>query len=136
RRGVPDRAAYRTALGLLRQGRAVGIFPEGTRSHDGRLLPPQAGAAVLALRTGAPVLPVYIRGSRGLAGRVTVLIGRPMVLAGREQDPDAAGRAIMRAIEILGEEGEEAENGSPGGRQGRVLLRRAAGGGACPPGRR
>jgi len=135
RRGAADRAAYRTALTLLRQGRAVGIFPEGTRSHTGRLLPPQSGAAVLALRTGVPVLPVYIRGSRGLIGRVSVRIGRPMAFAGREQDLDAVSRAIMQAIEILREEGEELENGGPGSRQGRVLLRRAAGGGSCPPGR-
>jgi 1-acyl-sn-glycerol-3-phosphate acyltransferase len=136
RRGAPDRAAYRTALTLLRQGRAVGIFPEGTRSHTGRLLPPQAGAAVLALRTGVPVVPVYIRGSQGLIGRVSVRVGRPMLFAGREQDPDAVGKAIMEAVEILREEGEELTNGGPGSRQGRFLLRRAAGGGPCPPGRR
>jgi 1-acyl-sn-glycerol-3-phosphate acyltransferase len=56
-------AALRLALRLLGDGRAVLVFPEGTRSADGRLGPAHAGAGMLAALSGAPVLPVYIQGS-------------------------------------------------------------------------
>jgi len=58
RRGEADREAIRTALGILRDGGIVGIFVEGTRNPDGRPLPIQHGAAMLAVRAGVPILPV------------------------------------------------------------------------------
>lgn len=63
RRGEADRAAVRTALGILRRGGVLGLFAEGTRSPDGRLLPFEEGAAYWALRAGVPVLPVAMIGS-------------------------------------------------------------------------
>lgn len=63
RRGEVDRAAVRTALEILRRGGVLGLFAEGTRSPDGRLLPFEEGAAYWALRAGVPVLPVAIIGS-------------------------------------------------------------------------
>ena len=53
------RAALRTALGLLAEGRTLGIFPEGTRRKAGVSLEAKSGAALLAARSGAPVLPVF-----------------------------------------------------------------------------
>ena len=64
RRGQADREALATALQLLRAGEVVGIFPEGTRSADGRLLPLQSGTAFLALKSGATVVPVAIAGTQ------------------------------------------------------------------------
>jgi len=66
------------AAALLRQGKVLGIFPEGTRSHTGRLLPPQLGAFLLAGVAGVPVLPLAIAGSRGGSGRIRVNIGQVM----------------------------------------------------------
>ena len=53
RRGKDDKDAFRTALEVLRSGEVLGIFPEGTRSAEGRLQKAYSGAAVLAEKTGA-----------------------------------------------------------------------------------
>jgi 1-acyl-sn-glycerol-3-phosphate acyltransferase len=62
-RGEGDRAAQRFSLEALAAGRPIGIFPEGTRSRDGHLKPGKSGAAFLAMRSGAPLLPVGIAGT-------------------------------------------------------------------------
>lgn len=74
-----DHKVTRQALGLLKQGQAVGIFPEGARSHSEGLLNPHLGVAMLALRGDAPVLPVAVVGSRGFFGKVSVFIGKPLI---------------------------------------------------------
>ena len=63
RRGRPDPEAYRTAQEIVRQGDWLGLAPEGTRSRTGVLSEPKPGAAILALRTGAPILPAAIWGT-------------------------------------------------------------------------
>jgi 1-acyl-sn-glycerol-3-phosphate acyltransferase len=63
RRGEADRQSIRIALQTLAKGRVLIMFPEGTRSIDGRLRPPEPGAAMLALRSGAIVLPMAVIGS-------------------------------------------------------------------------
>lgn len=78
RRDRTDRNAIRTALRLLEEGEVVGVFPEGTRSHSGEMLKPHLGAAMLALKTGAPVLPVAVSGTRGFWGKIRVRVGRPI----------------------------------------------------------
>ena len=65
-RGKADRSAIRNADGRLRQGIAIGMFPEGTRSVTRSLKAALPGAAMLAQLTGAPVLPVAITGSERL----------------------------------------------------------------------
>lgn len=63
-RGESDRAALEKALAYLRQGRAVLIFPEGTVARQEQMLAAHTGAAMLALRSGAPILPVAHSGTR------------------------------------------------------------------------
>lgn len=63
-RGEADPDAFKAALRALKQGAALYVAPEGTRNRDGRLRPGKPGAVVMALRTGAPVLPVGIWGQR------------------------------------------------------------------------
>jgi 1-acyl-sn-glycerol-3-phosphate acyltransferase len=63
RRGRADREAYRAAKEILAAGDWLGVAPEGTRSRTGHLGEPKPGVALLALRTGAPILPVGIAGS-------------------------------------------------------------------------
>ena len=65
-RDRPDREAYRMAREVLRSGDWLGLAPEGTRSRTGTLGEPKPGVALLALRTGAPILPVGISGTERL----------------------------------------------------------------------
>lgn len=89
RRGEGDRAAQRLALQLLADGKPIAVFPEGTRSRDGHLTPMRGGATLLAMRSGALLVPVGISGShRIFPGRtrfphranVSVRIGTPFHL--------------------------------------------------------
>jgi 1-acyl-sn-glycerol-3-phosphate acyltransferase len=56
--GAASEAALRTGLRVLREGNLFGIYPEGTRSPDGRLYKAKTGVARMALESGAPVIPV------------------------------------------------------------------------------
>jgi 1-acyl-sn-glycerol-3-phosphate acyltransferase len=103
RRGVGDRGAQRIAFDLLDDGRMVGVFPEGTRSRDGQLGEARAGAALLAIRTGVPVLPVGVAGTHRIfpgrsrwphRNRITIRIGQPFSLA---VQPDGLDRQALRA---------------------------------------
>jgi 1-acyl-sn-glycerol-3-phosphate acyltransferase len=90
------RAALDTALEVLEGGNAFGIYPEGTRSLDGRLYRGRTGVAWLALTSGAPVVPVALEGTERLQPvgkrlprphRVTVRFGPPLRFTG---NPDSA----------------------------------------------
>jgi len=95
RRGELDRDAFRQALGILRKGQALGMFPEGKRSFARQLLPIQPGTSFIAARSGAPVLPVGISGSEQVKGisviiqrpSITVKIGRPFTLSYNTDEP-------------------------------------------------
>ena len=115
RREGGDAKALRAALRLLDEGKALLLFPEGTRGDEGKLRTPKAGAGMLAVLSGAPVVPAYIRGSgavwpRGRSlprpGKVVVKFGEPMTFersAGvdRKEQYEAASRAMMSAIARL-----------------------------------
>ena len=59
----PDPGAIKRVLRVLEAGRVVGIFPEGPFSQEGRLVPGQPGAAMIALRAGVPIVPAAIAGT-------------------------------------------------------------------------
>ncbi len=69
RRGSSDREAIKTAINLLHQGSAVGVFLDGTRQSNGRVNNPMAGAALLSARSGADLLPVAIINSHRALGK-------------------------------------------------------------------
>lgn len=88
RRGVVDRAALRQCADVLNQGNILIIFPEGTRTRDGRLQEAKPGAAMIAAITGAPIVPVYLDGTFGAMPRgrgfprprkVKIYIGKPFI---------------------------------------------------------
>ncbi|MDH7570097.1 MAG: lysophospholipid acyltransferase family protein [Armatimonadota bacterium] len=117
RRGTPDRSAIRQAEAVLREGGVLALFPEGRESPQGTLLPFEPGAALLALRTGAPVIPAYIEGITALVpyGRVlprlrrapvVVRFGPPVPLADlaaadRRQALQIATERIFHAVAAL-----------------------------------
>lgn len=60
---TPENGAVGSSLSSLESGNTIGVFPEGTRTSDGKLQPGKRGVAVLALKTGALVVPCSVRGS-------------------------------------------------------------------------
>lgn len=80
--------ALTTAKRILGQGEVFGIYPEGTRSHDGRLYRGKTGVARLALETGVPVIPVAVVGTNQLAppGKKFGTFTRPRVRFGKPLD--------------------------------------------------
>ncbi|MBL1082908.1 1-acyl-sn-glycerol-3-phosphate acyltransferase [Streptomyces actinomycinicus] len=99
------RAAIREGLGVLGRGELLGIYPEGTRSHDGKLYKGKVGVAVMALRAGVPVVPCAMIGTFEAQppGKVVprirpvaIRFGKPLDFsryAGMEHE-----KAVLRAI--------------------------------------
>jgi 1-acyl-sn-glycerol-3-phosphate acyltransferase len=79
--GSASEAAIRGGLEVLRDGGLLGIYPEGTRSPDGRLHRGKTGAARLAIATGAPIIPIGMEGSfEAQRGRRIVPRRRPRIV--------------------------------------------------------
>ena len=115
-RGPRSRDAIRLALQLLEQGEVVGIFPEGTRSLTPGLLRANPGVALLAARSGAPILPVAVTGTERLdsvahfllarprGARVRVVIGepfRPRVPTGKLDHQALADQIMVELAKLL-----------------------------------
>ncbi|MET8009208.1 lysophospholipid acyltransferase family protein [Streptomyces sp. NPDC005271] len=86
--GKASQAALRSGLAVLRKGRLLGIYPEGTRSHDGRLYKGRTGVAAMALTAQAPVIPCAMVGTFEIQppGRLIPRIKRPTILFGAPLD--------------------------------------------------
>jgi 1-acyl-sn-glycerol-3-phosphate acyltransferase len=99
RRGEADIAAMREALQALKAGRILAVAPEGTRSEHGRLQQGRPGAVLLALRSGAPLLPLVFYGGEHYQHNLRrlrrtdfhVVVGRPFYL-------DAGGAKVTRQV--------------------------------------
>lgn len=78
KREKADLRAIMMALSRLDQDKAVGLFPEGTRSKTGQLQKPYGGPALIILKSGAPVLPVAIKGPYRLFRPIKINIGKPI----------------------------------------------------------
>lgn len=106
-RGQSDAAALRLAVEVLRSGRLLMLFPEGTRTRDGALGRLQPGVAAIALRAGVPVVPTFIHGAfdcwprtRKLPrpGRVGVFYGRPIAPGAGEGGQSGGRRELAREL--------------------------------------
>ncbi|MFL5778527.1 MAG: lysophospholipid acyltransferase family protein [Chloroflexota bacterium] len=131
-RGTADLDAFRMAQRILAEGQVLMVFPEGTRSPDGVLGVGRDGVAVLALRTGAPIVPIGVAGSNRVwpkgatlprpGGRVTLRVGQPFFLAdhlpvgtGRKDAKRLATELIMDRIGDLLPPAQRGRYGSPTG---------------------
>ncbi|WP_298612232.1 1-acyl-sn-glycerol-3-phosphate acyltransferase [uncultured Thermosynechococcus sp.] len=100
KRGAGDRRALQAALNALEQGWAVGVFLEGTRTPDGRIHDPKLGAALIAAKAQAPLLPVCLWGTQEILKNspfprpapITVRIGAPI------PPPPTGDRALLEAV--------------------------------------
>ena len=118
RRGASDPSALRDALRVLEGGNALLVFPEATRGTEDQLREGRPGAGMLAVLSGAPVVPAYVSGTgrawpKGRAfprpAKVRVHFGKPMRFeraerSDRKQQYAAASRDMMAAIAALKEE--------------------------------
>ncbi len=102
-------ASLDIALEVLARGEAFGIYPEGTRSRDGRLYRGRTGVAHLALTSGAPVVPVGVIGTEHIQpvgarlprlAHVTVRFGKPLRFAGK-YDGVPVGRARREVTDVV-----------------------------------
>jgi 1-acyl-sn-glycerol-3-phosphate acyltransferase len=101
-----DVEAFRLAKRILDEGNVLFVFPEGTRSPDGALQEARDGVAVLAQRTGAPIVPIGISGSNGVwpkgqrlphpGGHVTIRVGTPFRIA--DEIPSGTDRRAAKGL--------------------------------------
>lgn len=121
KRSVGDVGAVKKAVELLRQGRAVLMFPEGTRSLSGRLLKPKPGVGMIASLTSAPIVPAYVHGTNQLGKaflrrtRFEVRFGKPInpneiVITGgtKREQYLAISEEVMKRIAQLAEGSRQA----------------------------
>lgn len=99
KRGSADRSAIRAAIAALEAGWAAGIFLQGTRTCDGTITNPKLGAAMIAAKTGAPLLPVSLWGTEKIERKgkilpvpVTVRIGEAIA------PPQSTKREALQAV--------------------------------------
>jgi 1-acyl-sn-glycerol-3-phosphate acyltransferase len=103
--GSAGLAALRAAIDALNEGKLVALFPEGTRSPDGRLYRGKTGVARIALEAHAPVIPVAIVGTFELwpynrklpkSGRTEIRFGKPLTFERHFDTP--ADRFVLRSV--------------------------------------
>ncbi|MGD8628796.1 MAG: lysophospholipid acyltransferase family protein [bacterium] len=121
KRSVGDMAALRKAVKLIRQGRAVLMFPEGTRSLSGKLLKAKAGVGMIGVMTSAPIVPVHVEGTNSLSKafwrkrRFMVSCAEPVIPSDyKDENADPKEQyqrvtdEVMKRIAGLAEENQEA----------------------------
>ena len=116
KRGSADRSAIREALKQLDQGWAVGIFLQGTRTRDGRIPDPKIGAALIAAKAQAPLLPVSLWGSHRVFKKgspvprpvpLTIRIGEPIAppVSTKRQELERVTDSCAEVIHRLHDQG-------------------------------
>lgn len=90
KRGASDIAAFKAALGALKNGEVLGIFPTGTRERIKKDAPVKSGAALIASKSGAPVVPVYIKADYKPFSKIKIVVGKPMVFQCAEKHASQA----------------------------------------------
>ena len=107
-RGNNDIGAVKISIGALREGYSLMIFPEGTRVKEGETVEPKSGAAMIAIRSGVEMVPVYISANKRLFRKTRIIIGAPYapVYTGRKGTAEEYQQNIdevMRRVYAMGE---------------------------------
>ena len=102
-RGQGDKAAIEYAVKLIRDGRVIGIFPEGTRSKDLKPHAAKGGVALIARETKANVLPasIYCEQAKGLRRRITIRFGKLIPFEELDIPEEASARELREAAERI-----------------------------------
>ena len=108
KRGGNDLGAMKTAIRSLNEGKRLLVFPEGTRVGSEGAVEAKGGVAVMASRTGTPMVPVYCGTKQKFLHRTTIVFGEPYspVIAGRRataEESRQAAEEILRRIYALDE---------------------------------
>lgn len=107
-RGKSDVGAIKQAMKCLKSGEKLLMFPEGTRSKNGELGEGKTGVAMLSVRTGTPILPVYLPAKKRWFARTPVIFGEPFLPQvegrGSSEDYDRIAAELMARIAALGAE--------------------------------
>lgn len=110
KRGAADKSAIKTAIKLLKDGKCLGIFPEGTRSKTGKLGKAEPGISLIAAMTKAPIIPAAIVNTEKIFSRekflprLAVIYGTPIKFTGSTKDKQALAdfaQEIMNEIAKL-----------------------------------
>ncbi len=106
-RGNADIGALKKSIQGLKEGWSLMLFPEGTRVKRGKKLTPKGGAAMIAIRSGAKMLPVFIGTSKKLFRRIPIMFGAPYepVYSGRKgtaEEYQENAEEIMRRVYEMG----------------------------------
>lgn len=88
KRGKQDIESTKNSLRVLKEGKLLGLFPEGTRNGLAKNGKAKNGAAYLALKTGVPVIPIGIKSKFKLFSKVTLKYGKPMTFEQYEKSTD------------------------------------------------
>jgi 1-acyl-sn-glycerol-3-phosphate acyltransferase len=108
--GKRSEAALLTGLRLLRENHCLGIYPEGTRSPDGRLYKGRTGIARMAIESGAPVVPVAMFNTAEIqptgqvvpkVRRVEMVFGEPMYFSGDSSDLELLRKVTNEIMEKI-----------------------------------
>ncbi|RQD74423.1 MAG: 1-acyl-sn-glycerol-3-phosphate acyltransferase [Candidatus Syntrophonatronum acetioxidans] len=99
KRTAVDRRALKIALQILKQGKVLALFPEGTRSKTGKLRKPLPGAGFIALKSGSPVVPAAIKGPYKLFRPLKVSFGPPLTFDSKGNDKGKSSEVI--SLEIM-----------------------------------
>ena len=110
--GKRSEAALLTGLKLLKDNHCIGIYPEGTRSPDGRLYKGRTGIARMAIESGAPIIPVAMFNTAEIqptgqvvpkVRRVEMVFGEPMYFTGDSTDQAVLRSATNQIMEKIAE---------------------------------
>ena len=101
KRGSGDMQAIRTGFSILKSGKKLLLFPQGTRVRDGKTVEPKTGAVIFATRAKVPLVPVYIPEGRKIFKQNTVIIGKPYFPELPEEKPTSEDYHAM-THELMG----------------------------------